>query len=41
MNSIVKYCKYNFYSQFNLENLLNQINKNINLEISEISHEML
>ena len=41
MNSVVEYCKYKFYSQFNLENLLNQINKSINPDTSEISHEML
>lgn len=41
MNSVVEDCKYEFYSQFNLENLLNQINKSINPDISEISREML
>ncbi|MDY2882796.1 MAG: SEC-C domain-containing protein [Romboutsia timonensis] len=41
MNLLVEYCKDKFYSQFNIENLLNQINKSISPDISEISHEML
>ena len=41
MNLLVEYCKDKFYSQFNIENLLNQINESISPDISEISHEML
>ncbi|MGO5066606.1 MULTISPECIES: YecA family protein [unclassified Clostridium] len=41
MNSVVEYCKDNFYSQFDSDKLLDQINKNINSFITEISHEML
>lgn len=41
MNSVVEYCKDNFYSQFDSDKLLDQINKNINPFITEISHEML
>lgn len=41
MNLVVEYCKHKFYSQFNLENLLNRINESINPDISEINHEML
>lgn len=41
MNSVVEYCKVEFYSQFNSDKLLNQINKNIDPSITEISDEML
>lgn len=41
MNYVVEHCKYEFYSQFNLENLLNQINESIYSDIGEISHEMI
>lgn len=41
MNLVVEYCKTNFYSQFDSDNLLNQISENIDPFISEISHEML
>ena len=41
MNSVVEYCKNEFYSQFDSENLSNQISKNTNLSVKEISAEML
>ncbi|WP_278320124.1 SEC-C metal-binding domain-containing protein [Haloimpatiens massiliensis] len=41
MNWVVEYCKAKFYSQFDLDKLLDQIDKNIDLCITEISHEML
>ena len=41
MNCVVEYCKNEFYSQFDSESLSNQISKNTNLYIKEISAEML
>lgn len=41
MNCVVEYCKNKFYSQFDSENLSNQISKNTNLSAKEISAEML
>lgn len=41
MNCVVEYCKNKFYSQFDSENLSNQISKNTNLSVKEISVEML
>ncbi|WP_243447942.1 SEC-C metal-binding domain-containing protein [Clostridium tetani] len=41
MNCVVEYCKNKFYSQFDSENLSNQISKNTNLSVKEISTEML
>ncbi|CEQ29784.1 SecC motif-containing protein [[Clostridium] sordellii] len=41
MNSVVESCKNGFYSQFDSENLSNQISKNTNLSVKEVSAEML
>lgn len=41
MNDVVENCKNYFYSQFNSDNLLNEINKKLDLSITTISHEML
>lgn len=41
MNCVVEYCKNKFSSQFDSESLLNQISKNTNLSVKEISDEML
>ncbi|WP_280527039.1 SEC-C metal-binding domain-containing protein [Clostridium senegalense] len=38
---MVEYCKNEFYSQFNSDKLLNQINENLDLSITGVSHEML
>lgn len=41
MNCVVEYYKNKFSSQFDSESLLNQISKNTNLYVKEISDEML
>lgn len=41
MNLFFEYCKSKFYSQFDSDKLLDQINKNIDLFTTEINHEFI